>query len=211
MDGSRLVSTPSPRPTLPPPPNFRPLIYLAFLFIAAACVWYFHPQLIRIYQSTNLQLTNTSPTPAPAWMTYTNKDFSFAYPGSWGLPSKTPTGCGSIESIVDPEEQYEITVTTRCNYNNATGKSYSSIEDYLHESPSKISYITIDSVKIAKITSYLASSKSTTEITFFTPSKAIYSVSLGAFTFSPQPSPIPDSVLQIFTKILSTLKFSTGI
>jgi len=207
MDGSRLVSAPPIRPTPKPLPNFHFLLYLILFFLLVLFLWLYRLQIIQIYHSTSLKLTTGSPTPPPAWAIYSNPDFKFDYPGSWGPIQKTPTGCGFIESIASPEEEYEITITTRCNYNTATGRPYASITDYLRESPSKISYITVDSIQIAKISSYLASSKASTEIVFFSPNKVIYDISLAPYTRAPDPSPLPDSVIPVFSRIISTLKF----
>jgi len=207
MEGSRLAPDLPPGPTPGEPINLRPLIFLIILILAVWVSWTYRSRLSNLKSQISNLATPTTPSPIPAWSEYSNKDFSFTYPGSWGPIQKTPTGCGSVESITDSNQMYEITVTTKCNYNTATAKPYASLEDYLKESPLKISYITIDSVKVAKITSYLSSSKAATEIVFLAPSKVIYSVSLARFAISENSSPLPDSVLQVFDHILSFLKF----
>lgn len=146
-----------------------------------------------------------TPTPDPTanWKTCSDKDISFKYPSSWNQDPPQILGSRSIVEMRDPNKSYTFNFTKQANYNNATGKPFASIYEYLNMGYN-VKTITIDGqVGIQPLPR--AGSENVNAVYFFSQdSKFINILELSATT---RDETDIKKGQEIFNQILSTFKF----
>ncbi|OGM23441.1 hypothetical protein A2691_01625 [Candidatus Woesebacteria bacterium RIFCSPHIGHO2_01_FULL_39_23] len=65
------------------------------------------------------------------WDTYEGGSFSFEYPTYFKRSGVQLVGSGSYEELVNDDRSQALTVEVRANYNNASGKVFSSLEEFV--------------------------------------------------------------------------------
>jgi hypothetical protein len=148
-------------------------------------------------------------TPTPSWQTYNDSDFSFSYPISWFKNNQTHTGSGYIVEFVSPDSTFNLTFTSRGNYNQLTGQPFATIDDYVN-TPYKLETIIVDG-QDGRRTLPRAGSENFNSVVFLgKDGKTIYTLELksGDTPFN-TPAQIVDQGQALFNQILSTFKFTT--
>jgi len=157
----------------------------------------------------NIALPTTIPTPLPTtdptvgWETYSDKNITFQYPNDWEKGEMQLYGSRSeIDFIYN--KTVTFTVSYLGNYNNGTGKKYSSLEEFLGQRKSKANDISINGIT-GKIIDDPGDAEHVIpfeEVIFFSPDKLV----IISIYYMDSYYPVVDNN-KIIDQILSTFKF----
>lgn len=136
----------SPEPLAPQPRRFPllPSLLVLLLGISSGFLGYQNWQLQKEISSLS-SLPPSSPTlnPTTNWQTYTDKQksFSFQYPQDWTTDDEQLLGSRKeIDFIYNRTTVLALSIIA--NYNNATGKPFKSLEEYIGQRITKARNIT---------------------------------------------------------------------
>lgn len=145
MENTAPNDRPVIQPTKPPTqPSSLPLVLLVGLFIVCLAGMGF-----LFWKNKQLQkIVSLQSKPAPVlthvlnptieaqlysgWVKYTNDECSFDYPTNWLKKQQVEEGSGFTQEFTHPEPERPFTLTFKVhgNYNQVTGKPYSTLDEY---------------------------------------------------------------------------------
>jgi len=156
------------------------------------------------------------PTPTPAtdstsdsdWKTYQNEKVIFKFPPQWTQKPILIRGSGFTQEFKDPENKFSLIFLSNGNYNQTTGKPYTTIDEYINM-PHKVKVVTIDG-REGRQTLPRAGSENVNVVMFFSKdSKFIYALELQTGSTSSDASETDvEEGKKLFDQILSTFKFA---
>lgn len=166
-------------------------------------------QKVLMPQTTKPKLTplpiKATPTPylTANWKAYTDNFVSFRYPQEWGAG---PTQTFGSRNVVEFQYNYgtPLTFAKIANYNNATGRPFSTLNEFLGVRIDEAKNITVANSPAKKVTSKGREGHvlAYEEVVFFAPDKS----SIISFYYEAENYPVPGSN-QILDQILSTFQF----
>ncbi len=137
------------------------------------------------------------------WKIYTNDGISFKYPSDWIQAPKQSSGSGWSVEITDTQKVYAITFSSFGNYNQQTGKPYTTVADFLGF-PYQLKTVDMDGIQALQGLPRAGSENANAVYFFSKDAKSIYT--LGFDTDRNKPDKIQDGQA-IFDQILSTFEF----
>ena len=150
--------------------------------------------------SPSLQIVDT-----PTWQTYRNEEFGFEvkYPKNWKEGEFILRGSGFNQEFQDIIGKYSSSLGKIGNYNQATGKPYESLYDYINM-PYKIKTIKVDGHEAIQPLPRSGSEHINSTIFFSKDFKSIYTLTLTTNNIT---EATIEEGQKLFDQILSTFRF----
>lgn len=156
-----LPPQPEVAPVPPAPRNSKPLLILVILVLLLAV----GVGGLILGKSLNTSRLPAQPTVAPVptqiptlavdetinWKAYTNKNLSFSYPDKWEVGTEQNFGSRLITEFTYQNTPL-FTVSEIGNYNQLTGKPYSSLDEFLGSRKDKAKSTTVNNYPAKQIT-----------------------------------------------------------
>lgn len=165
------------------------------------------PKTPPLPSETSVKESSPTTDPTVNWKTYTNENITFQFPSNWTEKPILIRGSGSTQEFEDPEGKFTFTTMVTGNYNQVTGKPYTSIDEYINM-PYRVKTIIIDGQE-GRQPLPRAGSENINSIMFFSKdSKIIYNLELktGNNSFDTPETDVGEGQ-KLFALILSTFKF----
>jgi len=160
-------------------------------------------------QTTPTPKSTQTPTPISTsdWKTYRNDEVTFKFPSTWTEQSNILRGSGFIQKFDDSSGMFTFSFLGIGNYNQATGKTYETIDNYINL-PYTVKSLQVDG-QDARQASPRAGSENVNSVNFFSKDKKfIYTLELktGNTTKNTSEADVREGQ-NIFNQILSTFEF----
>lgn len=147
------------------------------------------------------------------WKAYQDEDVTFKYPSQWIEEPILIRGSGFTQEFRDPEGKFSLTFLGNGNYNQTTGKPYTSLDE-LYKHAYKAKAVTVGGQE-GRQPLPRAGSENINSIVFFSKdSKFIYTLELqtGSTAFGDTPSDTSEADVEegqkLFDQIISTFRFT---